>query len=190
MDSKSDKRLILDLDETLVYAAEEKLAIREDFTFDKYLIYKRPHLDRFLTRIAQHFKIGIWSSAGEEYVTEIAKKIKPDEIEFEIVWARSRCTQRRDLDLDLYYWEKRLDKLKKKGFKLEQILIVDDTPHKAKNNFGNAIYVKEFTGDQSDLELVLLQDYLITLKHVENVRQIEKRNWRAEIVKGGLQQNV
>ena len=183
MDNTSTKLLILDLDETLVYGTEEKLDIKEDFTFDKYWVYKRPLLERFLTSIVQHFKIGIWSSAGDEYVTEVVKKIRPDDVQFEIVWARSRCTKRRDQELDLYYWEKRLDKLKKRGFGLEQILIVDDTPHKAKYNFGNAIYIKEFTGDQTDNELILLHDYLLTLKYVDNVRKIEKRNWRSE--KGG-----
>src|SRR5687768_9055484 len=96
MDNTSTKLLILDLDETLVYGTEEKPDIKEDFTFDKYWVYKRPHLERFLTSIVQHFKIGIWSSAGDEYVIEVVKKIRPDDVQFEIVWARSRCTQRRE----------------------------------------------------------------------------------------------
>jgi TFIIF-interacting CTD phosphatase-like protein len=178
MNDKSDILIILDLDETLVYATEYKLEIAEDFMFDKYFVYRRPGLDSFLRQISQHFKIGIWSSAGDTYVTEIVKTIKPADVDFEIIWARSKCTQRRDMELDLYYWEKRLDKLKKKGFRIEKIIIVDDSPEKAKNNFGNAIYIKEFKGDTADKELVTLHDYLSTLKHVDNVRTIEKRNWR------------
>ncbi|MCZ8214983.1 MAG: HAD family hydrolase [Cyclobacteriaceae bacterium] len=180
MIDKSDILLILDLDETLVYATEEKLEIVEDFKYENYFVYKRPGLDQFLKEINKHFKIGIWSSAGDTYVNEIANNIKPDEINFEIVWARSKCTHRRDLDLDLYYWEKRLDKLKKKGFQLEKILIVDDSPEKSKNNFGNAIYIKEFKGEIADRELAKLFDYLLTLKFVDNVRRIEKRNWKAK----------
>src|SRR5687767_7406918 len=98
MGTKSDILLILDLDETLIYATEEKLEFEEDFIFDKYFVYKRPGLDNFLSRISEHFKIGIWSSAGDEYVAEIVKKLKPDDVDFEIIWSRSKCTPRRDLE--------------------------------------------------------------------------------------------
>lgn len=114
MTDKSDILLILDLDETLVYATTDRLDYDEDFVFDKYFVYKRPNLDKFLSFAYAHFKIGIWSSASDGYVNEIVKLVKPSDIEFEIVWARSRCTQRRDLELDLYAWEKRLEKLKKR----------------------------------------------------------------------------
>lgn len=60
-------------------------------------------------------------------------------------------------------------------------MIVDDSREKAKNNFGNAIYVSEFKGDREDNELMMLSEYLLKLKYADNVRTIEKRNWRAEI---------
>lgn len=154
-----------------------------DFQFDKYFVHKRPHLDRFLVDISKYFAIGIWSSADDMYVTEIVKKIKPVNVEFEIIWGRSRCSLKRDYTFDNYYFEKRLDKLKKKGFRLEQIIIVDDTPEKSRNNYGNAIYINEFSGDKTDEELKHLHAYLLTLKNVDNVRAIEKRGWRTN--KGG-----
>ena len=48
----------------------------------------------------------------------------------------------------------------------------------ARANYGNAIYIKEFTGDVNDCELQHLYNYLLTFKTVENVRIIEKRGWR------------
>ena len=81
---------------------------------------------------------------------------------------------------DNYYFEKRLDKLKKKGFRLEQIIIVDDTPEKSRSNYGNVIYIKEFSGDATDDELKYLFDYLLTLKTVDNLRTIEKRGWKTK----------
>ena len=183
MEEKSDKLLILDLDETLIHATEKELDFSADFKFDKYWVHKRPNLDKFLVDISKHFAIGIWSSADDIYVTEIVKNIKPDNVEFEIIWGRSRCSLKRDYTFDNYFFEKRLDKLKKKGFNLEQIIIVDDTPEKSRNNYGNAIYIKEFSGDTTDEELKHLHDYLLTLKKVDNVRTIEKRGWRTN--KGG-----
>ena len=178
MEHKSDKLLILDLDETLIHATENALKCSSDFKFDNYFIYKRPHLDDFLLEVSKHYNVGVWSSADDAYVNGIVEYIKPEKLGFEIVWGRSRCTLKRDLTYDTFYFEKRLDKLKKRGFKLEKIIIVDDTPEKARNNYGNAIYIKEFTGDRNDGELIHLLNYLLTLKDVENIRGIEKRSWR------------
>lgn len=173
--------LILDLDETLIHATEAKLAGREeDFAFAKYFVYKRPHLDHFLQEVARHFTLGVWSSAGDEYVSGIVSMIKPSSVDFEFVWARSKCSLKRDRTYDTYYLEKRLDKLKKRGYPLEQILILDDTAEKASCNYGNAIYIKEYTGAPEDTELLHLLEYLLTLKDAENVRTIEKRFWRVK----------
>lgn len=178
MENKSDKLIILDLDETLVHATQEELDIPCDFQFDKYFIYERPYLRQFLTDLSKHFELGIWSSAGDDYVSEIVRHIKPGQVDFVVVWGRSKCSLKRDLVFDTHSFEKRLEKLKKKGFRLEQILIVDDTPSKSRQNFGNAIYIKEFTGDKNDQELQFLYEYLLTFKTVDNVRAIEKRRWR------------
>ena len=51
----------------------------------------------------------------------------------------------------------------------------------SKNNYGNAIYPSEFTGDRNDDDLKFLSIYLKTLKDIENVRRIEKRNWKQKI---------
>ncbi|MEO7046177.1 MAG: HAD family hydrolase [Ferruginibacter sp.] len=181
MDEKSNKLLILDLDETLIHSTEKEFGDIADFQFDKYFVYKRPHLDEFLIDISKYYTVGIWSSADDAYVNEIVDFIKPDQVNFELVWGRSRCTMKRDFTSDSYFFEKRLDKLKKRGFSIEQILIVDDSPEKSRNNYGNAVYIKEFTGDKTDEELEHLHDYLLTLKKVENVRKIEKRGWRSHL---------
>ena len=181
--------LILDLDETLIYASKQMLHREPDFTIFNYHVYKRPFLDAFLLELSNHFNLAIWSSASDDYVTEIIKNIKPESIEFQFVWGRSKATTRSILlsDEDYYryqhqpshyYYVKNLKKVKKQGFTIEKMLIVDDTPQKAKNNYGNAIYPKEYVGEIDDNELELLLDYLLTLKDVENVRNIEKRNWR------------
>lgn len=184
MEEISDKLLILDLDETLIHATKGKLDIPEDFRFDQYYVHKRPYLNNFLINISNHFRIGIWSSATDIYVSEIVKQIKPATVEFEIVWGRSKCSLKQDHTYGTINFEKRLDKLKKKGFRLEQIIIVDDSPEKSRTNYGNAVYIKEYTGDTTDEELNHLQEYLLTLKNVENIRAIEKRGWRFK--KGGI----
>ncbi len=170
--------LILDLDETLIHATESKLEIKSDFQYAEYFVYKRPNLNKFLTEMSEHFKLAVWSSADDKYVKDVVELIKPTEIEFEFIWARSRCTLKRDYELDKYVREKRLKKVKKQGFRLEKSLIVDDSPEKTRDNFGNAIYVMPYEGNLNDNELNLLSEFLKSIKDTENVRSIEKRGWR------------
>lgn len=173
--------LILDLDETLLHATETPLEIPYSFTYADYFIYKRPYLEEFLKMISVDFDIAIWSSADDRYVEEIVAKMKPSTVDFTFVWGRSRCTTRRDYRLDTYVHEKRLKKVKKQGYAIERMLIVDDSPEKTRDNFGNAIYINPFEGNQDDQELQLLSTYLRSLKDLPNVRSLEKRGWRNQI---------
>ncbi|MBT31724.1 MAG: phosphoprotein phosphatase [Thalassobius sp.] len=172
--------LVLDLDETLVHVSEKKLDVQEDFRYEKYFVYCRPALQKFLNLISEHFRLAIWSSAGEEYLNEIVSKITPENINFEFIWSRNKCTTRRDYITDSYVFEKRLKKLKKK-YNLKKVLIVDDSPEKTRDNYGNAIYITPFEGDIKDNVLATLADYLISIKDVDNVRSIEKRGWNKKI---------
>ena len=193
MNYKNEDRtlLILDLDETLIHARKEKLGYKEDFEIFGYYIYKRPFLDEFLEEVQKDFLIAIWSSASDDYVQRVTEEIVSSEISLEFVWGRSRCTLKRNWDInneriinpnrDHHHYTKPLKKLKRQGYKIERILIVDDSPHKSKENYGNAIYPIEFLGDSNDKELDLLLSYLKKLKDKSNVRGIEKRRWRSQI---------
>jgi RNA polymerase II subunit A small phosphatase-like protein len=143
--------LVLDLDETLIHASDTRLDRAEDFRLFDYFIYVRPHLERFLTECAAHFRLAVWSSASDDYVAELVQRIFPRQLTPEFVWGRSRCTFSLDraqvrefgyLDPGSHYnYVKKLHKLKRKGYRLERTLIVDDTPSKCVHNYGNAIYV-------------------------------------------------
>ena len=191
MASPSKILLILDLDETLIHACAMRLAREEDFRLFDYYVYVRPHVERFLTECAAHFRLAVWSSASDDYVAEVVKRLFPRELTPEFVWGRSRCTFALDraavqefgyLDPSNHYnYVKKLHKLKRKGYRLERTLIVDDTPAKCVHNYGNAIYVKEYNGEDGDNELPALSRYLATLKDAANVRAIEKRHWRSVV---------
>jgi RNA polymerase II subunit A small phosphatase-like protein len=89
---KSEKKLlILDLDETLIYASQQKLTIAEDFSFENYYVYKRPYLDDFLWECSQHYSLAIWSSAENNYVQNIAKQLLNKDLKFDFIWSRDNC---------------------------------------------------------------------------------------------------
>jgi len=70
--------IILDLDETLIYSIERRLDKEEDFVVFQYHVYKRPHLDAFLTL---NFDVAIGFSASDDYVQAISQKILRDDIQ-------------------------------------------------------------------------------------------------------------
>jgi len=185
--------LILDLDETLIHARTSSLERAADFRLFGYHIYKRPHLSEFLQQCSELFELAVWSSASDDYVREVVRLIFPEPTVLRFVWGRSRATLRRNInpdyahasyDPDHLYYLKRLQKVKKLGWSMEKMLIVDDSPEKCRKNYGNAIYPLPFEGDESDRELELLIAYLRTLVDVPNVRTIEKRRWRNEVIDG------
>lgn len=191
MEQEDKILLILDIDETLIHARSEKLEREPDFTVFHYAVYKRPFLDFFLKEIQSDFRIAFWSSASDDYVNAIVDTIYPLPNPREFVWGRSRCTPRMVNPLENenlvryggfshYNFIKRIQKIRRHGYSLEKALIVDDTPAKVKNSFGNAIYIREFNGETDDRELEKLYFYLQKLKNEINVRTIEKRGWDSE----------
>ncbi|MFC4256320.1 phosphoprotein phosphatase [Altererythrobacter xixiisoli] len=181
--------LILDLDETLIHACEQPLDRTADFEIYGYHVYRRPGLDEFLSHVLTHFDVAVWSSASDLYVQAVVDRIFPDPARLQFVWGRSRATLRRAytdsggymIDAwDHMHYLKPLRKVRRIGWSLQRMLIVDDTPAKCARNYGNAIYPRPFEGDPADQELALLASYLTTLKDTADVRKIEKRNWRGQ----------
>lgn len=177
----AEKLLILDLDETLIYATEKPLSRPADFQVGPYLVYKRPHLTEFIADCLTWFRVGVWTSSSPLYAAEVVEAIFPEVRDLSFVWASDRCTWRTDLETCERVGSKNLKKIKQLGYRLETVLVVDDSPEKLRQSYGNLIQVKPYTGQEDDRELVLLGHYLGQLRGVENVRVIEKRRWRASV---------
>lgn len=194
MNTPSPILLILDIDETLLHASTKPLNRPADFELFRYHVYLRPHLTEFLLGCSQHFRLAVWSSASDDYVAEIVRRIIPDSVALEFAWGRSRCTycfnnaafeQAGYVDSQSHYnYVKVLKKLRRRGYPLDRVLIVDDTPAKCQRNYGNAIYPTEYLGIPEDGELLQLLQYLIQIKDVPNVRAVEKRHWRDVVADG------
>jgi RNA polymerase II subunit A small phosphatase-like protein len=174
----SSNLLVLDVDEALIFGAESELDRRADFRAGQFYIYRRPGLAEFLKAVAQWYDVAIWSSATLDYVVEIAREVRPAEVEWRFVWGRERCTRRMDSERWEVEYLKDLKKVKQLGYDLERILFVDDTAKKVSRNYGNAIYVNPFAGSLEDSELPLLAKFLESIRGVENYRGLEKRGWR------------
>jgi len=96
-------------------------------------------------------------------------------------WSAERVTQRVNFKTYEQYTVKDLRKVRKFGFPLEQVLMVDDSPEKLERNYGNHIRITPFEGDPSDAELPHLANYLRSIRNQPNYEPFEKRHWRTTI---------
>lgn len=173
-----DKLLVLDLDETLIYA-HERLPVPAEFEVGPYQIVRRPGVDRFFEFALGHFReVGIWTASTRSYAEPVLDHLI-DRSRLAFVWGRERCIQKVDWELRETTHLKDIAKLRKAGYDDKQIVFVDDSPEKLARSYGNLVAIRPFVGDPEDGELALLERYLLELGPVENVRAIEKRDWRA-----------
>lgn len=173
--------LVLDLDETLLFADERPLARTPDFEVPPYVVYLRPHVRGFLRHAADRFQLAVWTSSSAAYARALVPVLFDDPARLAFVWSRERCTPRRDLANDTWVHAKRLDKVKRRGHDLRRTLVVDDSPEKHARNYGNLVRVAPFLGDPADDELPHLAAYLDRLRAEPDVRRIEKRGWRRDV---------
>lgn len=171
--------LVLDLDETLIHASDEPLERPHDFRVGPFYIYKRPYLKDFLAFVFEHFDVAVWTSSSPLYAAELCEQLFSPAQELVFLWSSERCTLCIDHNKQSQYWVKDFKKLRRKGFCLKQVLVIDDTPEKHERNYGNLIRASAFTGAADDTELLALIDYLKELKDAPNVRTIDKRGWRS-----------
>lgn len=173
--------LVLDLDETLVYATETPMPNPPDFRLSAYYIYRRPHLDSFLAQTLSLYRVAIWTASGAAYADEVINAILPDRSALAFMWSREKCTKAYDFDLQTHYYIKDLKKVFRQGYRKERVVIIDDSPEKVKRQYGNHIRLSEWKGDPTDTELLLLPRYLALLNGADNVRLVEKRSWKSKV---------
>ena len=171
--------LILNIDETLIFASEGAIDHSSDFQFSNFSVWKRPFLDEFLQHCFARFSVAIWTSSTGDYAQEIVDNILNRDQELEFLWARERCTARYISEMGEFEYLKDLKKIKRKGYDLNQTIMVENTPGKLTRNYGNLVRLDDFAGNQNDRELKRLQNYLDDLVQVPNIRTVEKRGWQS-----------
>ncbi len=174
-----NKLIVLDIDETLIHSYEKEVS---DFDFkfnsDEDIFYtkKRPFLDEFIEYCFDNFKVAVWTSADRDYASQILKNIGITESDLLFFYSRENCSIKLDHELGIYIDIKPLNKIKDK-ISLDKVLIIDDKPETARNNYGNLIRIKAFKDDNDDSELLKLISYLEKIKNEPDFRRIEKRGW-------------
>ncbi len=187
--TSSSKRLclILDIDGTLLSDDCEDV-------FDITPAALRPGIHAFLdVAFSRCRAVGIWTAASDAWARRFVDVVGPRPWAF--VWSGNRVSRRRLCagDPGFYSVAAKAKPLKKvwrnralraAGYDRHTSLIIDDTPDVCAQNFGNAAYVRSYTGASSaddDDWLRALASYLCDLDGIlrcgGTLRSIEKRGW-------------
>lgn len=177
--------VILDLDETLVHATEEPFERAAQLQVGPYFVYFRPYLNAFLTVLRERYQVAVWTSAGRDYAEEVVSAIMPWREQLAFLWSAERCTEHFNHETRNRDTLKKLRKVRGRGFDLERVVMVDDSPEKHIRNYGNLVQVEPFLGDESDDELPAVLRFIDTLAVQPNVRAVEKRGWRNKMLAFG-----
>lgn len=173
--------IILDVDKTLVYTLDSDQTIdgaEPDFEISRGRgVLKRPGLDALLNECLERYRVAVWSQSELRYVQEVLQGLVGDPDVFEFVWGFERCTFVTNPWMRQFYWVKDLRKVRRRGYRLERVLAVDDTARKYERSYGNLIRIRRFAGEQDDRELFRLRNYLRTFADLSDVRPVEKRWW-------------
>ena len=147
--------LVLDLDETLVHYEETETEGRVNF---------RPYLDYFLTEMAKHYEIVIFTAAMQEYADPILNHLDPDN---KIILKRLYRQHTESID-NLY----NLKDLSILNGDLRKTIIIDNIPENFTKQRANGIYIKSWYSDPKD---TALKDLVPVLKDIVKSKTCDVR---------------
>lgn len=156
------KLLVLDIDETLIYASASSLPRHEHFRLGLAYAWLRPGAHKFITTCQQHYGIGIWSSATREYVADVFGHLRFQFDTLAFIWTRERCVSGANTLTGEPCRLKQFRLLLDLGYPAAAITIVDDEPGCWFDCTGRLIAIPKFKGDPAGRELYLLSEQLMS----------------------------
>lgn len=191
--------LILDIDETLLFAATQPLAHQWHYKAERTWIYKRPYVDEFLDYCATYFQMGVWTSARDSYAQEIFSQVFPN-LSLLFIFSEMHCVNEIRPNGETVS-VKSLTKLTDYGVDLKRVLMIDDSREKHYQNPANLIEVKPYLAEtegaeseganskgiksedanSKDNELMLLKTFLGNVREQQNFLILDKAEWRHSV---------
>ncbi|XP_060528841.1 CTD nuclear envelope phosphatase 1 homolog isoform X2 [Cylas formicarius] len=176
------KILVLDLDETLIHSHHDGVVrqtvrpgVPPDFSLKviidrhpvRFFVHKRPHVDFFLDIVSQWYELVIYTASMEIYGAAVADKLDAGRGILKRRFYRQHCTP-------LFCgYTKDLSSICED---LSSIFIVDNSPGAYKTYPFNAIPIKSWFSDPTDVALLNLLPVLDALRFTSDVRSILARN--------------
>jgi len=171
--------LVLDLDETLVHA---KVQFDEPPYPARMIMVEgcpiwlalRPFVHQFLSSLAVHYELVVWTAGKEAYGRAVVKELDPTGSLISYSFFRQDCTVEEDLDGNKFY----IKDLSLLG-RDERTRICDNNPNSFCLQPASGILVEDFLGDPEDrflkkllshlTKVAILKDYNMRLDEVRHV---------------------
>ncbi|KAJ1724397.1 Nuclear envelope morphology protein 1 [Coemansia erecta] len=170
-ESLKKKTLVLDLDETLIhsspqgsYRAHHRIEVVIDKVACLYYVYKRPHVDYFLRKVSEWYKIVIFTASMAEYADPVIDLLDSQGKYISGRYFRESCVPH-----DSSYAKD----LAAVDPDLSQIVLVDNSPLSYFINPTNGIPIQPWiNSDPKDEALLDLLPLLDALRFTDDVRSI------------------
>ncbi|KNE57829.1 dullard-like phosphatase domain-containing protein [Allomyces macrogynus ATCC 38327] len=179
--------LALDIDESLCHSAVvprkpadfwiEVIQNNDVRTREVFWVYKRPGVDAFLRAVAQHYTVLAFTAGIREYASQILDHLDPDGTIFAGRLYRDSCTDMRGglvlpapgAPVTPSTYAKDMTKV---CDDMSRIILVDNTPGCFALQPANGLPVKSWYSDPYDQSLPRLQEFLIEVKDVADLRLV------------------
>ena len=171
----SKLKVILDLDNTLIYSTSSKRdSLRNCICIDNRLyVYKRPYLDIFLQTLSKFCELVIYTSSTQEYADKVLSFIDSNKLIQEKLY-RQNC-----ICVDNKYFK---DVTKYEESK-NKTLIIDDNPKCYLGMKDNILPIKFWNGDEKDDSLLKIKNIIRNFYYSEkmSITQIIHSSWLSEV---------
>jgi len=166
---KHMKTLVLDLDETLVHSSFKPIT-DADFTIDIELegmihtvyVRKRPGVDEFMADVGKKWEVVIFTASLSKYADPLLDILDPNKV-IDARLFREHCVQ---------HYGNYVKDLSLLGRRLEDSVIVDNSPFSYMFQPDNAIPIISWFNDRSDTQLYELMPFLDSLLQVNDVSTV------------------
>jgi len=187
-DQKGKKTLVLDLDETLVHSSfrpvpgpDFVISIELDGVTHRVYVQKRPGVDQFLEQVGGKFEVVVFTASLDKYANPVLDILDPKGF-IKIRLFREACVQ---------HYGNYVKDLSLLGRRLEDTLIVDNSPFSYMFQPDNAIPITSWFNDKADRELYDLVPFLLDqIVPAEDVAQVIVERKQMALSAGGAVEMV
>ncbi|CAD8095913.1 unnamed protein product [Paramecium sonneborni] len=179
--TKKQKTLVIDLDETLVHCNEYP-QLKSDFYIPvkvNNLIYQagisiRPYTQEFLKNMAQYYEIIIFTASNEEYANQIINYLDPQGIIISGRLFRENC-----IEIEPGCHIKDLRILNRD---LKDVVLIDNSAFSYAFQIENGIPIIPYLDNKKDNELQHLESYLKVLIKYDDFRKINTKLFNLQVI--------
>lgn len=143
--------VLFDLDNTCIHSIEKDKVSRDwlkDSELDyfeayEFIVFKRPHVDKFIEWVGKNARVGVWSAGEKDYVHNLASKLFKG-VKLDMVLWREHCKQSQDATGNL----KDIQWLKSRLPLCRHVIIIDDLAENVHHKQG--LRIREFIATDPD----------------------------------------